>query len=144
MLNEEAMVHFLFLEKPTRAQIDRITSLYKNAGWWTDPGTNRDLVVRIVAGSHCFAIALMNGDIVGMGRAISDGVSDAYIQDVTVEKGLRNRGIGLQLVREIVKRLEQDSLGWIGLIAERGSSPFYEKVGFKIMPRSTPMVKKQS
>lgn len=143
-MNEEPVVHFLFLEQPTRAQIDRITALYKSAGWWTDPGANPDLVARIVAGSHCFALALMNGDIVGMGRAISDGVSDAYIQDVTVEKRFRNRGIGLQLVRKIVKRLEQDRLGWIGLIAGRGSSPFYEKIGFKIMPESAPMVKEQS
>ncbi len=143
-MNRETGVHFLFIEKPTTAQIEKITALYKSAGWWTDPGANSDLVTRIVAGSHCFALALVGGDVVGMGRAISDGVSDAYIQDITVDKALRNRGIGLQIVKKIVARLAQDRLGWIGLIAERGTSPFYEKVGFKIMPESTPMVKEYS
>ena len=144
MLNGETGVEFIFIEKPNSKQIDEITSLYKSAGWWTDSGANSDLVTGIVGGSHCFVLALSDGEVVGMGRAISDGVSGAYIQDVTVAQALRKKGIGLQIIKTIAARMKQDGLGWLGLIAERGSSPLYEKAGFRAMPDSTPMLKEES
>jgi len=90
--------------------------------------------------SHCFAVALDDGVVIGMGRAISDGVSDAYIQDVTVAEAWRGQGIGARIVRRIIERLLCDGLGWVGLIAERGSSPFYEQLGFREMVNSRPML----
>ena len=111
-------------------------------GWWTDAPDDPDLVARIIAGSHCFMIVTSGSEIVGMGRAISDGASDAYIQDVTVNKTYRSRGIGTRVIEKLVERLHQDGLGWIGLIAEKNSYQFYEQLGFKKMPNSVPMLKK--
>ena len=65
-----------------------------------------------------------------MGRAISDRASDAYIQDVTVDRAFRRQGIGSRMVARLVERLELDGIGWIGLIAEGDSSGFYERIGF--------------
>jgi spermidine synthase len=76
-----------------------------------------------------------------MGRSISDGVSDAYIQDVTVSKPFRGKGIGSQLVTKILEKLEKDGIEWIGLIAERGSARFYQPLGFTEMSNSTPMLR---
>ena len=55
-----------------------------------------------------------------------------------------SRGIGKEIILRLVNRLNQDGVNWVGLIAERGSHPFYERQGFSIMPDSTPMVKIQS
>ena len=83
----------------------------------------------------------MGANMVGIGRAISDGVSDAFIQDITVDEVFRRRGIASQIVNALVRRLQEDGLGWIGLIAERGTQDFYVNLGFETMDNSTPMLK---
>ncbi|BBO67917.1 hypothetical protein DSCA_18470 [Desulfosarcina alkanivorans] len=135
------MIDFTFLETPTQAEIARLTDLYRQAGWWTDDGDNPSLVAGIVAGSHCFLVACQAETIVAMGRAISDRISDAYIQDVTVDPAFRGRGIGSRMVATLTARLEADGIGWIGLIAERKTHPFYRPLGFSPMADSVPMLK---
>lgn len=136
------MLTFTFLVSATPEQLQQIVVLYRMEGWWTEAPDDPDLVTRIIAGSHCFMVVTDGGDIVGMGRAISDGASDAYIQDVTVNKTYRSRGIGTRIIEKLVERLHQDGLDWIGLIAEKNSHQFYEQLGFKKMPNSVPMLKK--
>ncbi|MBC2710259.1 MAG: GNAT family N-acetyltransferase [Desulfosarcina sp.] len=135
------MIEYTFLETPTQREITRLTELYRHAGWWTDDADNPSLVAGIVAGSHCFLVARQAVTIVAMGRAISDRISDAYIQDVTVDPAFRGRGIGSRMVTELVVRLEADGIGWIGLIAERKTHPFYRPLGFSPMADSVPMLK---
>jgi len=121
--------------------IDRLTELYRQAGWWPDEADNPSLVAGIVAGSHCFLVARQAKTIIAMGRAISDGVSDAYIQDVTVDPAFKRQGIGSRMVAALVTRLEADGIGWVGLIAERKTHPFYRPLGFSPMADSVPMLK---
>jgi hypothetical protein len=45
------------------------------------------------------------------------------------------------MVSELVTRLEADGIGWIGLIAERKTHPFYRPLGFSPMADSVPMLK---
>ena len=135
------MIEYSFLETPTRMDIDRVTELYRQAGWWTDEADNPSLVAGIVAGSHCFLVARQAKTIIAMGRAISDRVSDAYIQDVTVDPSFRRQGIGSRMVSSLVARLEADGIGWVGLIAERKTHPFYRPLGFSPMADSVPMLK---
>ena len=120
----------------------QIVALYRAAGWWDEAGDEARLVDAIIGGSHCFLAALEDGAIVGMGRAISDGASDAYIQDVTVRPDRRGLGIGGRIVRRLVRRLSDDGIGWIGLIAENDSLEFYRQLGFSVMERSVPMLKR--
>ena len=135
------MIDYTFIENPTQIDIARLTELYRYAGWWTEEVDNPSLVAGIVAGSHCFLVARQAETIVAMGRAISDRVSDAYIQDVTVDPAFRGKGIGSQMVTELMTRLEADGIGWIGLIAERKTHPFYRSLGFSPMADSLPMLK---
>ena len=135
------MIDYTILETPTPADIARLTELYRKAGWWNAAADNPAVVAGIVTGSHCFLTARDEGAIVGMGRAISDRVSDAYIQDVTVHPDHRGRGIGSKMVAMLVARLEADGIAWIGLIAERKTHPFYRPLGFTPMADSVPMLK---
>ena len=136
------MLSLSFLEHPTVIQIEQIVELYKAENWWENVPDNETAVKQIVTGSHCFAIATLDGKIIGMGRSISDGVSDAYIQDVTVRHSERGKKIGSQIINFIVEKLNSDGIFWIGLIAEKNSSSFYEKIGFFKMPQSSPMLKR--
>lgn len=135
------MIDYTFLKTPTQPEINRLIQLYRQAGWWKDALDNPSLVAGIVAGSHCFLVARRAESIIGMGRAISDRISDAYIQDVTVDSVFRRQGIGSRMVAELVARLEADGIGWIGLIAERKTHPFYRPLGFSPMADSVPMLK---
>jgi spermidine synthase len=143
-LPQTNMPNLTFLTAPTHDQIRQIIELYYAEGWMQPGPDNAELVTRIISGSHCFMIARMNdGEIVGMGRGISDRVSDAYIQDVTVKKTYRGQGIGSEIIRKLLERLCADGLTWIGLIAERGSHGFYTPLGFEKMPNATPMLNLQ-
>ena len=134
-------VKCILLQEPTEEQILQIVGLYRDQGWW-QPGDDRmeRLVPRLIAGSHCFVIATDGESIVGMGRAISDGVSDAYIQDLTVRLNRRKQGIGQLILQTLLERLHTNSINWIGLIAEPGSGNLYRRAGFREMSASVPML----
>lgn len=136
------MLNFTFLADPSSDQIRQITGLYRSAGWW-DRGMPDDpsMVRQIINGSHCFMIATEDEKIVGMGRAISDHASDSYIQDLTVINSYRGKGIGAEILKRLIARLEEDGIKWIGLIAEGNSDDFYSHFGFKKMPESMPMLR---
>jgi len=136
------MVNYKFLLTPSSDQIRQVISLYRMTDWWEKDVPDDPLMVgRIIAGSHCFMVAVEGEIIVGMGRAISDRASDAYIQDLTVQENCRKMGIGTEILKRILRRLEEDGIKWIALIAERNSHGFYEHFGYKIMPDSMPMLK---
>jgi spermidine synthase len=140
------MPAFSFLSRPTDAQLNDILALYRLAGWWQSSGNpvqDRNQIRGLVEGSHCFLIATessaLETPVIGMGRSISDGVSDAYIQDVVVSPACRGRGIATEIVGRIVRRLKGDGIDWIGLVAERNTRKLYEPLGFTPMADSVPM-----
>ena len=135
------MLTYTVLANPTNDQVNQITALYRHEGWWSKTADDPDQVKGIIAGSHLFMVAQKGDEIVGMGRALSDRTSDAYIQDVTVKKEYRSRGIGTRIIKELIRRLRSDGIDWIGLIAERGSHGFYSRLGFKEMPNALPMLR---
>jgi spermidine synthase len=135
------MVNCIVIDTPTTEQSRLIAGLYRAQGWRQECDDESPQWIRkLVAGSHCFVVALEGEEIVGMGRAISDGISDAYIQDLTVRSSRRNQGIGSRILRTILERLHADGLRWIGLIAEPGSSNLYRHAGFSEMPAAVPML----
>ena len=130
-----------FLTEADPATLKAIITIYRAHGWW-GPADKPARLRRIIRGSHCFAVAERGGRVIGMARAISDGVGDAYIQDVAVLPEERGLGTGKRLVSAVLKRLKRDGIGWIALIAQDNSGPFYRKLGFKVLKRAAPMLGK--
>ncbi len=135
------MTSLRFIKRPGKVLLREIVALYTRQGWWDKSDTNA-LAAGLIRNSHCFLVVLDKGRAVGMGRAISDGVSDAYIQDVTVLKEYRGRGLGAKIVRGIKNRLKADGIKWVGLIAQNNSRQFYVPLGFKVIKRAHPMMLK--
>lgn len=108
-----------------------IVDLYKVGGWWKE-SYDKVGIGPLIGGSFLFAVAvdITSGKAVGMGRCISDGVSDAYIQDVVVKNSYRGRGIGSAIIEKLISGMKRRGLSWIGLIAEKGSQGFYGRFGF--------------
>lgn len=72
-----------------------------------------------------------SGKLVGVGRALADGVDCSYLCDVAVLPSHQGLGLG----RQIVSRLVEMSAGHkkIILYAVPGKEPFYRRLGFKRM-----------
>lgn len=130
------------LRKVTEWPAEEIVKLYKAGGWWKE---QYDIIgiPALIKGSFAFIIALENSKgkdrAIGMGRAISDGVSDTYIQDIVVLDEWRGKGIGSRIIKTLIEYCKEKKLLWIGLIAEPGTSTFYLPLGFKPLP-GEPMV----
>ena len=75
-----------------------------------------------------------------MGRVISDGVSDGYIQDLVVLPEYRKTGVGRQIVATLVNKCVEPGISWIGLIAEPDTEKFYLPSGFHPMEGHTPLI----
>ncbi len=128
----------------TATVLDMI-ALYKDAGWWED-AYDRDhgFLKKIPEGSALFAGAFMGKKMIGMGRVLSDRSSDAYIQDIVVLKPYQGRGLGKKIVQKLIRGLKEMGVDWIGLIAEPGTNPFYENLGFREMKGYVPFKLEES
>jgi len=116
-------------------------NLYKSAGWWMDSySQDTSFIKKIVDNSFLFAVAFNDlGIAVGMGRVISDSVSDAYIQDVVVLPEYRQLGVGGGIVDLLLEKLEEYGIDWIGLIGEPDTESFYGALGFETLKNYIPM-----
>lgn len=115
-----------------------VLRLYAGPGWW-EPGDDPGAIPKLLAGSFRVAAAFDGARLVGMARAISDGASDAYIQDVVVDPDCRGRGIGGRLVRMLVGELRAAGVSWIGLVGAPGTEGFYSRLGFAPLAEHVPM-----
>ena len=122
---------------------DDIVDLYKLGGWWKN-SYKKSEINSLISSSYVFAIVYDTKikKAVGMGRVISDGRSDAYIQDTIIKPDYRNKGIGKKLVKKLIEYCLESGIRWIGLISEPGSEKFYQNIGFKVMKNYTPMIYK--
>lgn len=121
-------------------KVDDIVELYKAGGWWEDSYDPAG-IPPLIRGSFAFAVAVdkANGKAIGMGRVLSDRVSDAYIQDLIVFQQYRRHHVGSKLVHALLDHCQSKGVTWIALIAEPGTDLFYQTLGFKPMKRYVPM-----
>ena len=128
-------------EAVSAAPLDEIVELYKSAGWWQESPQARAVIPAMIRGSLCFMVARsLDGKIIAMGRVISDGHSDAYIQDVVVLETYRGQGIGRELIRRLTQFCVARNISWIGLIAEPGTQSVYEELGYGPLIDYQPML----
>ena len=120
---------------------DEIMHLYRAGGWWKDENDPKTLP-DIMKGSFAFAVAVdqKTGHAIGMGRVISDGLSDGYVQDLVVLPGFRKKGIGKEIVAALVRKCNDAGISWLGLIAEPGTESFYRPLGFQPMQGYIPLL----
>jgi predicted N-acetyltransferase YhbS len=71
-------------------------------------------------------------------RALSDGVSDAYMLDLIVHPDYRKLGAGRTIVHTLADFLKKQGIEWIVCIGVPGSETFYGKTEAKNMDGFTP------
>ena len=99
------------------------------AGWPNPPSPETHL--RILKHSDAVVLAIDDeaGRVVGFITAITDHVRSAYIPHLEVLPDWQGRGIGSELVRRMVDRL--DGLYMIDLLCDPDVQPFYDRLGFR-------------
>lgn len=127
------------IERTSDLPVDGVVRLYRDGGWWHDED-DPSAIPALLAGSWCVAAAWAGDELVGMGRVISDGFSDAYIQDIVVRADCRGRGIGGRIVAFLRDACTDSGILWVGLIAEPGTQPFYGRLGFGALEGYVPML----
>ena len=74
-----------------------------------------------------------NNKMVGYIDCVSNGVTDAYIQDLMVHPAYQGRGIGTELMNKMISHLKDKRIYMISVVYEEDLKPFYERFGFSSM-----------
>jgi N-acetylglutamate synthase-like GNAT family acetyltransferase len=77
-----------------------------------------------------FLVCEIDGRVVGVVRGNYDG-SRAIIHQLSVHPAYQRRGLGVALVREIVKKFQQMGAPTVSATVTERSLPFWQKVGFR-------------
>lgn len=104
-----------------------VSSLIEVAGL---SSSEPDICQKAFLGSRVTVFVYDNDRLIGVARAISDGVKQAAIYDVAVLPEYQGKGIGRILVDNITSRLP--GCNFI-LYSNTGKEDFYRKIGFKLM-----------
>jgi GNAT superfamily N-acetyltransferase len=91
-------------------------------------GRSRETVERLI-GEASRVVGIYDGDRqIGFCRAFTDGLALAYLADVYVLPEYRGRGLGEELVREMVENGPFAHVKWI--LHTEDMHPLYRKFGF--------------
>ena len=78
-----------------------------------------------------YHIAVYEGDkLIGYIDSVSNGVTDAYIQDLMVHPEFQSKGIGTELMRQMIAHLKEKHIYMISVVYEESLRPFYQRFGF--------------
>lgn len=94
---------------------------------------------RALAGSVFHLVGFSQGEAVGMGRLIGDGIYYLLV-DVVVAPAHRGKGLGGAIVKGLIAHAREGLLPGercaLTLIAAEGREGFYEKLGFAKLPNA--------
>jgi GNAT superfamily N-acetyltransferase len=123
-----------------RVDVDAVHGFLSTQAYWA-LGRTREHVERLVREASHVVGLYHDGDQVGFCRAVTDDTSFAYLADVFVLPEHRGRGLGEELVREMVDRGPYAGRAW--LLHTTDMHRLYRKLGFgepsfKVLERPKP------
>ena len=83
-----------------------ILSLYASVGW-TNYCRHPEMLPKAFAGSLCILGAYEGEKLIGLIRAVGDGHSILFIQDLLVRPEYQRRGVGSALMQEMLGKYAQ-------------------------------------
>ncbi|HVN61467.1 MAG TPA: GNAT family N-acetyltransferase [Gaiellaceae bacterium] len=114
-------------DDPARIDVDEVHRFLSLESYWAR-GRPRETVERLVRRADR-VVGLYEGERqIGFARAVSDGVAFAYLADVYVLSDYRGRGLGVELVREMVENGPYEGCKW--LLHTGDAHELYRKLGF--------------
>ncbi|MBQ8617549.1 MAG: GNAT family N-acetyltransferase [Clostridia bacterium] len=81
-----------------------------------------------------YHIAVYETDLlIGYVDCVSNGVTDAYIQDLMIHPDYQRYGIGTDLMLKMIEYLKEKHIYMISVVFDESLKPFYNKFGFYTM-----------
>ncbi len=116
-------------DSPARVDLEVVWRFLSTEAYWNRWRT-REEVERQWRGAWRVVGAYdrANGTMVGGARAISDGVSDAYLGDMFVLSDHRRRGLSTQLLNAMIENGPGRDFRWV--LATSDAHGLYSKFGF--------------
>jgi GNAT superfamily N-acetyltransferase len=114
-------------DDPARVDVDAVHDYLANHSYWAK-GRAYEVVERLVRDATRVVGVYAGGRQVGFARAFSDGVANAYLADVYVLPEHRGRGLGVELVREMIENGPLNDVKWI--LHTSDAHELYRKFGF--------------
>lgn len=110
---------------------EKIWSLLRDCFW--SKNIPVEYVERFIKFSLCFGIYQKNDNkLVGFGRVISDYTTYAYVCDIIIDPPHRKKGLGNQLVKEMMTHPELQGLKTWALRTTEEARKIYQKNRFSI------------
>ena len=114
-----------FIEnKPLSAK--DIADLRASVGWNRMEKEYADLLMN----SYYHIGAYVSDQFVGFIDCVSNGVTDAYIQDLIVSPLQQGKGIGTELMNRMIRHLKEQRIYMISVIFDEKLKAFYQRFGF--------------
>jgi GNAT superfamily N-acetyltransferase len=113
-------------DDPARVDVDAVHAFLTQAYW--SEGRSRETVEHLVHGAQRVVGLYHEGQLIGFCRALSDEETIAYLADVYVLAGHRGRGLGEELVREMIDNGPYAHMRW--LLQTRDAHGLYRRIGF--------------
>jgi GNAT superfamily N-acetyltransferase len=118
-------------DDPERIDLDAVHAFISERSYW-GRGRTRELQEVAIRGSARVVGLYLGAQQVGFARAVCDGATVGYLADVYVIDAYRGRGLGLELVREVIDRGPGAEVRW--LLHTADAQGLYEKLGFSEGP----------
>ena len=109
-----------------RVDVDAVHA-FLTQSYWAE-GRSRETVERLVRGAQRVVGLYHDGRQVGFCRAVSDDASVTYLADVYVLPEHRGRGLGVELVREMIENGPYAARRW--LLHTADAHELYRRFGF--------------
>ena len=109
---------------------DEFFDLFETTGWNSYVQASADELARAIAVSDFIVTAYCGERLVGFGRVLTDGILHAMVYDMIVHPDYQRRGIGTQILQQLVKWCNVAQIRSIQLFCAHGKRSFYEKNGF--------------
>jgi len=114
-------------DDPARVDIDAVHDFLANESYWAK-GRPREVVERLVREAGRI-VGLYDAERqIGFARAFTDGATLVYLADVYVLPEYRGRGLGVELVREMVENGPYANLRWS--LHTKDAHGLYRRFGF--------------
>ena len=114
-------------DDPVRIDVAEVHRFLSEHAYWAR-GREREVQARLVREAVRVVGLYHDGRQVGFCRAAGDGVSFVYLGDVYVLPEYRGRGVGVELVREMIDRGPLSEQRWI--LHTEDAHELYRKLGF--------------
>lgn len=98
-----------------------------------------DVHRRAFEASHTAVFVYHATQLIGFGRAISDGACQAAVYDVAVVPEFQEKGIGTVIMKKVLERLSGCN---VILYAAPGKEEFYRKMGLRKMKTGMALFRK--